>query len=248
MSETTDTAPRTRIRALVTVVLGTIGFFLIVGLVSRGLEVLLHRHLAETAHVRATLSISGSGLGEILALILLLVYLRRRGKSLSDLGWGKSAPLRGWLLAALFTALYLWMTFAAVLRGGAALSEMSLFHIYNALVAGLVAGFVEEVFYRGFVMNELQWSGFGAAAQIAAGSILFGVAHSGWGFLSAHANWSALIGSLVATSILGLFYAITYLASRRSLMPSIAGHAVLDVLIEPWLVLSALAPSALHLH
>lgn len=46
----------------------------------------------------------------------------------------------------MITGLYLWMTFAAVLRGQARLGEASLFHIYNSLVAGVVAGFVEEIF------------------------------------------------------------------------------------------------------
>ncbi len=39
------------------------------------------------------------------------------------------------------------------------------------------------------------------------------------------------MGSLVLTTILGLLYAITYLVSRRSLLPVVAGHFVLDALI-----------------
>jgi membrane protease YdiL (CAAX protease family) len=74
---------------------------------------------------------------------------------------------------------------------------------------------------------------------IAAG-LLFGIAHSGWGLFSGQVNWRALISSVTATTILGLAYAIVYLASRRSLMPVIAGHLVMDILIEPWLLLAAM--------
>jgi uncharacterized protein len=51
---------------------------------------------------------------------------------------------------------------------------------------------------------------------------------------------AALFGSIVATGVIGLLFAVTYVASRRSLMPVIAGHMITDVLIEPWLVLTAL--------
>lgn len=186
--------------------------------------------------------------GEIVVLVLLVLFLQSHGRSLRDLGLWHAAPLRGWLLAAVFTALYLWMTFAAVLRGHAGLGEISLFHLYNSLVAGVVAGFVEEIFFRGFVMTELKRSGFGATIQVLAAGVLFGIAHSGWGLFSGQVNWQALIGSAVMTSLLGIAFAITYLASRRSLMPVVAGHLIMDLIIEPWLLLVAMGGGMLRPH
>lgn len=89
-------------------------------------------------------------------------------------------------------------------------------------------------------MSELRWSGFGTTLQVIASGVLFGVAHVGWGLFAAKVNWSAALGSMAATTIFGILYAIAYVVSRRSLMPVIVGHLMADVLIEPWLVLLAL--------
>jgi membrane protease YdiL (CAAX protease family) len=48
---------------------------------------------------------------------------------------------------------------------------------------------------------------------------------------------------MAATAILGLMMAVTYLASARSLMPAIVAHGIIDVLIEPWLLLYAAGQS-----
>jgi membrane protease YdiL (CAAX protease family) len=215
-------------------------FVVIVGIVSRAVALMFQREAAASAGALVTVRLSGAMLGEIVVLILLVQYLRGRGRSLRDLGLWKTSPARGWIFAAIVTALYLWMTFAMALRGHSALGEISVFHIYNSLAAGIVAGFVEEIFFRGFVMSELEWSRLGPAVQVTAAGLLFGIAHSGWGLFSGQVNWPALTSSVTATTILGLAFAIVYLASRRSLMPVIAGHLVMDLLIEPWLLLAAM--------
>jgi membrane protease YdiL (CAAX protease family) len=213
-------------------------FVVITGIVGRGVALMFQREAAASARALVTVHLSSAMLGEIVVLILLVQYLRGRGRSLRDLGLWKPSPARGWIFAAIVTALYLWMTFA-MLRGHTALGEISVFHIYNSLAAGIVAGFVEEIFFRGFVMSELEWSRFGPAVQVTAAGLPFGIAHSGWGFFSGQVNWPAVISSVTATTILGLAFAMAYLASRRSLMPVIAGHLVMNLLIEPWLLLAA---------
>src|ERR1700687_4087329 len=140
------------------------------------------------------------------------------------------------------------LTFVAVLRGLAALTEVSAFHIYNSLAAGISPGFIEEIFFRGLVMTELSWSGLGVTFQVIASGVLFGIAHAGWGLFSEKVNWPALFGSIAATTSVGLLYAIAYVASRRSLTPVIAGHVIMHVLIEPWLLLTALAGTIALLH
>jgi CAAX protease family protein len=248
MTDAASLAPTSRLRALSTVVLGTMLLFVIVGVAGRAVASMFPREAASSARALVTVRLSGAMLGEIVVLILLVLYLRRRGRSLRDLGLWKTSPARGWILAAIFTGLYLWMTFAAVLRGRTALGEFSVFHIYNSLAAGIVAGFVEEIFFRGFVMSELEWSRLGPAVQVIAAGLLFGIAHSGWGLFSGRVSWPALIGSVTATTILGLAFAVAYLASRRSLMPVIAGHLVMDLLIEPWLLLAAMTGAMTHPH
>jgi len=234
-------AANPRLESLAIVILGTLLFLVIVYAVGRGVAWAFQSPAAQSSRALVTVRLSGSMLGELVVLLVLIVFLRSRGLSLRDLGIWQHAPARGWIIAAVITALYLWMTFAAVLRGQAPLGEASFFHIYNSLVAGLVAGFVEEIFYRGFVMSELGWSGFGPVVQVIASGVLFGISHTGWGLFSGNINWPAIIGSISATAILGAAYAVAYRASRNSLMPVIAGHAITDILIEPWLLLAAVS-------
>jgi uncharacterized protein len=246
---TTQAIPAAPLRSLITVTSGTILFLLIVGLVSKGLRFLFGQvDTVATLRSRTTVTISGSALGEFAVLAILIMFLRVRGRSLRDLGVSQASPYIGWVLAALMTALYVGVVFMSVLRGQVGTTELSAFHIYNSLAAGLSAGIVEEVFFRGFVMNQLKWSGFGAAFQVVASGILFGVAHVGWGLLAAKPQLGAAIGAMLATSILGMLYALVYLASRRSLIPVIVGHSLMDVLIEPWLIMATLAATVGHRH
>jgi hypothetical protein len=161
----------------------------------------------------------------------------------------RPAPVAGWITAFIVTALYVLLVFAGILGGGAArLGEMSAFHLYGSLVAACSAGFVEEIFFRGFIMTELNEAGLGRAVQVLASGLLFGFAHVGWGLFSPAHHATALIAPMVTTAVLGMLYAVAYLASRRSLMPVIAGHFVMDLLIEPWLVLTTLAAASAALH
>lgn len=240
MATSADTVRISRLQAVATVIVATVLFLVIVGLVGSGLGDLLRDYAARALRAHATVTITGSAVGELIVIALLIVYLGRRGHSLRDFGLWRAAPVHGWIIASLVTAIFVWVTFGA-LRGHAALTEVSVFHIYNSLLAGLVAGFVEESFFRGFVMSELRWGGFGGITQVIVSGVLFGIAHSGWGLFSSHLNWSALVGSVIATMVLGWGFALAYLASRRSLMPVIAGHLIMDCLIEPWLVLTAVS-------
>ena len=83
--------------------------------------------------------------------------------------------------------------------------------------------------------------GFGKAWQAITSGLLFGLAHAGWGALSGKFDPRALLGSAVATTVLGTILACIYLLSKRSLMPVITSHVVLDLLVEPWLVMAALS-------
>jgi len=248
MAETSGRERSPRLRSLSRVVLGAVCFLLIMRLVGRSIALLCQGRFPETPRTLVTVRLSSAAIGEIVLLILLVLWLRWHGRSLRDLGLWRASPLRGWIVGAIFTGLYLASTFLGPLRGHAALGEVSFFHIYNALIAGVVAGSVEEIFFRGFVMSELRWSGFGTTVQVIASGVLFGIAHFGWGLVSGKIDWPALAGAVIATTILGLMYAITYRVSRYSLMPVIAGHLVMDVIIEPWLLLAAVTGVMGHSH
>lgn len=69
----------------------------------------------------------------------------------------------------------------------------------------------------------------------------------GLGLLAAKPQVNMATGAMVTTSVLGVLYALVYLASRRGLAPVIVGHTIMDMLIEPWLVMTTLAAATTHL-
>jgi membrane protease YdiL (CAAX protease family) len=185
-------------------------------------------------------------LSEIVVLVLLVFYLKRRGIGLRQIGLWASSPARGWISAAMVAGLFIWFNLALPLRNEQNIGEVSLFHIYNSLTAGVIAGFVEEILFRGFFMTELGWAGFGKAAQVTISAILYGLVHSAWGFTSGMFTMQMMAGAIIGTAVFGVFCSIVYLVSRRSLMPVIIGHAAIDFVIEPWLFMVAITMTQAH--
>jgi hypothetical protein len=62
--------------------------------------------------------------------------------------------------------------------------------------------------------------------------VTFAITHF-YGFVSP----VALLATFGATFVLGVALAVTYLVGNRSLTPVIIGHALVDLVIEPWLLL-----------
>jgi membrane protease YdiL (CAAX protease family) len=168
------------------------------------------------------------------------VLLRLRGQTLQSIGWKVSSSIWGWLLGFVFGVLYAGVTVMGMIHAGApVLTDWSLFRIAVALGIGISAGICEEAVFRGFVMTQANDGGAHWTVQILLSAVLFGLAHMGWGGLSGHVQMTQMIGAMAATGILGLMLAITYLASGRSLTPTIIAHATIDFVIEPWLLLYA---------
>lgn len=168
------------------------------------------------------------------------LILQLRGQNLQSIGWKVSSSIWGWLLGFVFGVLYAGFTVMQMMHAGApVLNDWSLFRILVALGIGISAGICEEAVFRGFVMTQAADGGAHWTVQILLSAILFGLAHMGWGGLNGHVQMAQMIGAMAATGILGLMLAITYLASGRSLTPTIIAHATIDIVIEPWLLLYA---------
>lgn len=168
------------------------------------------------------------------------VILRLRGQTLADIGWARPARIWGWLLAIVFAALYGGGTLTGMIKAGApAATDWSLWRIAIALGIAISAGICEETVFRGFVMGQARDGGAHWSVQVILSALLFGLAHMGWGGMSGHVDMRQMVGAMGATAILGLMMAVTYLASARSLTPAIVAHGLIDVVIEPWLLLYA---------
>lgn len=235
-----------RMNSLMTIAIGSFLFVLIVILFNLVGKMLFGTIMASGLRARATIELTGAMLSEIILLILLVLYLRRLGIGLRHIGLWAPSPARGWIAAAIVTGLFIWFNLALPLQNEQNLGEVSLFHIYNSLMAGVTAGFVEEIFFRGFFMTELAGAGFGKTAQVSISAVLYGLVHSAWGFTSGMFTMQMMGGAIIGTAVFGAFCSIVYLISRRSLMPAIISHAAIDFVIEPWLFMVAITMTQTH--
>lgn len=134
----------TRLRSLATAVVASAVFVLVVSALNLAAKSWFAGTVASSLRARATVELTSAMAGEILVLILLILFLRQSGVSLRQLGLWTPSPARGWIAAAAVAALFIGFNLALPLRGQKGLSEVSLFHIYNSLTAGIVAGFVRK--------------------------------------------------------------------------------------------------------
>jgi uncharacterized protein len=144
-----------------------------------------------------------------------------------------------WILAAIAGSVYVAYTLKAIPFIAGMQREISLFKLLGILAA-VVGGIVEEVFFRRWAMDMLMHGGFASVTQVIISGIAFGLAHAAWTLL-AKRDFQFSLPAIISTSILGVFLAIIYLAGGRNLGPCIFAHVMINVVIEPWLMLSAVS-------
>lgn len=198
----------------------------------------------ETLHQKAGFKACGSITLVWFELAGMFAVLRLRGQRFADLGWGRPARLWGWLAAIIVFAIYVgFASMGPMLKGMPVFTDWSMFRIAMALGIGISAGFCEEAIFRGFVMRQAADAKLSVTIQILLSAILFGLAHGGWGAVGPGGNFNivAAIGATVSTAILGLLLAIAFVVGKRSLTPVMFAHGLIDVVMEPWLILFVLS-------
>jgi hypothetical protein len=152
---------------------------------------------------------------------------------------GAIAPPMAWILATITAIAYVLYTMKAIPIVASMQREISLFKLLGILAA-LVGGIVEEVFFRRWTMDMFMKGGFNPILQVIISGIAFGLAHWSWTLL-AKRDFKATLPAILSTSILGILLAIIYLAGGRNLGPCIFAHVLINIVIEPWLMLSAVS-------
>ena len=183
-------------------------------------------------------SLFRGGLTLIASLFVVIALQRRHGLGWRELGlcrpdrWWK-IPV--WGLAVVAITIIVQLAVAPVLawllgapepdlsRYDAIVGNLPLF-IVSALGAMFTGGFIEEVIYRGLLIDRLERV-LGARRHAAAGAamlsgVVFGLIHFEWG-----------VGGIVSTAIMGATLGFMFLAIRRNLWPLIAAHAFLDLIL-----------------
>lgn len=151
----------------------------------------------------------------ILALMGLRIVARR--------GWWQEAGLAPAPTASVWTLALvpLLLAFRGLLDGGLAMPAPG--YAVVMLIAALLVGFVEELFFRGLFMRALQ--PMGARAMILGSTLTFGVMH-GLNILAGQAGLMTLIQIGWAFAV-GFAYAAFRLRTR-SIWPLIVAHALTD--------------------
>jgi membrane protease YdiL (CAAX protease family) len=148
---------------------------------------------------------------------------------------GGTGTAGGWVSAAIVAALFVW--FSARLPSVRANLLRPSFLKVLALAVAVAAGFLEEIIFRKWLMDYLSREEIGPVLQILASGLAFGLAHGIWGLMGRSAQ--AAIGATVVTGVLGTALAIVYVAADRSVAPCIVAHFLINVFVEPGLVLAA---------
>jgi hypothetical protein len=145
------------------------------------------------------------------------------------------AGLIGWSSALICALLFIWPA-AQLPSVRQTLIRLSWLKLLGFLVA-VAAGFCEELVFRKWLMDLMRNDRFHLALQIIASGLLFGVAHGVWGLFRGSARAAAV--AVTATSILGFMLAVVYVLSHRIVAPCVLAHFLINLFLEPGLLLAA---------
>lgn len=151
--------------------------------------------------------------------------------------------LPSWALAFAITAAYIvYSVLTLAFVGARAFKPPLWIEVWGlrlfAVLMACVTGLFEELFFRRQLMDLAMHRGAGPALQIAISTLAFGGVHGVWALFG---GMRAGAGAVASTSVLGFLLAVVYLVGGRSLLPCVASHTVINLVIEPWLVLAAVS-------
>jgi uncharacterized protein len=157
-----------------------------------------------------------------------------------NLGFEKEslAPPISWILATIVGTIYVIYTMKAIPLVVKMQREISMFKLLG-IISAVVGGIVEEVFFRRWVMDMLMSVGSSSITQVIISGVAFGLAHTSWTL--AKRDFKFTLPAILSTSVLGVFLAIIYLVGGRNVGPCILTHVMINIVIEPWLMLSAVS-------
>jgi hypothetical protein len=146
-----------------------------------------------------------------------------------------------WLLAAAITIGYILYAARALPLISARMFDRHWLKLL-AIPFAIVTGSFEELFFRKMLMDWAARGGGSALSQILVSAIVFGAGHAIWGLFGR--QWRVAVGAALSTTGLGALLAIVYLMAGRQVAPCIWSHMLINLAIEPWLMLAAVSAFA----
>ena len=177
-------------------------------------------------------------LGLVVTIAIFWVVSKIRGSSWTDFGLARPKSWARTILMGVGVTLGVTVSFillASLIQlvfpvPQQDLSRLEIMHgslpnlILNVVAAWFTAGFLEELLWRGYLMNRLidlqgRETKLAWAISLVGSAIIFGLGHTYQG-----------LGGVIKITILGLLFGVAFLTTRRNLWPLIIAHALLDTL------------------
>ena len=143
-----------------------------------------------------------------------------------------NVSLLAWISAGIVTVGYILYSIRGLPTVAALLGKLSPYKLF-ALVIAIPSSIVEEVFFRGSLMNLLATHHQNVVVQTLASGIAFGLVHSFWGI---RGGISAVYGAVRSTTLLGLALAVVFVIAGRIVFPCVVAHFTINLVLEPWLL------------
>lgn len=157
-----------------------------------------------------------------------------------NLGFSTSslAPLSAWVLSLVVAFAYIGYTFKKVPFVLNMQKEVSVFKLIG-IISALASGFMEEVVFRRWLMDILFHVGYNEVVQVICSGLLFGLGHGVWFLFKKEIKFA--IPAILSTTVLGSLLAVVYIVGGRNVGPCIVAHVLINLIIEPWLMLSSVS-------
>lgn len=183
-----------------------------------------------------------AGVGVLFTVVILVWLVRDQPTEFLTERLGMNAQALqvpwAWILALVVAAGYSSYTAWAVPLVNERKFELSGLKLLGIWVA-FGSGIVEEVVFRQLLMDFTESAGFHVAWQIVVSAVVFGLAHASWVLL--RGEFSIAVPVVISTTVLGALLAVVYIVAGRNVLPAIAAHILINLVIEPWLLLAGVS-------
>lgn len=143
-----------------------------------------------------------------------------------------------WIYTSFIILVYILYTLKVIPFVREKLFTFSWFKVIGIWTA-LTSSTLEEILFRQRLMDWLMNLGLSIGIQILLSAIVFGLAHSAWILLRGEIKIAFPV--IASTAVLGGALAVLYIYSGRQVFPPIVAHVVINLFIEPWLILAAVS-------